>query len=69
MGWRGRNSEWHTAYDKNKLHRSYEKLGADLLEDIPFDAVAFGVMKAKSDLCTDEEQGTEFGRHEPRDDQ
>lgn len=32
------------------------------MKDIPFDAVAFGVMKIKGELSADEEQRTEFER-------
>jgi hypothetical protein len=45
----------HTAKDKDRLHAGYEKLGADLLEDVPCDAVAFGVMKTGGQSGANEE--------------
>jgi hypothetical protein len=54
----------HTAKDEDRLHAGYEKLGADLLKDVPFDAVAFGVMKTRRQSGANEEQSAEVGLHE-----
>jgi hypothetical protein len=61
---KNKNGVEHTAKDKNRLYASYEELGADLLEDVPFDAVAFGVMKTRGQLSADEEQSAEIWLHE-----
>ena len=52
----------HTAYDKDRLYDGNEELSSDLLEDIPFDAVAFSIMEADGKFGTDEEQRTGEGR-------
>jgi hypothetical protein len=73
-----KNDEWHSdakiaivkgmyAYDKDRLYGSYEELGSDLLVDIPFDAVAIGVMKADGEFSTNEEQRSERGEVSEKD--
>ena len=57
-GDKGQEDGQHTAYDKDRLYGSDEELSSDLLEDIPFDAVAFSIMKADGKFGTDEEQRT-----------
>jgi hypothetical protein len=55
----GRGIKYRTTYNKDELYSCYEKLGTHFLKNIPFDAVALGVMEVDSKLSTGEEQGTE----------
>lgn len=49
----------HTTNDKDRFYGSNEKLSADLLKDIPFDAITLGVMKVEGETSTDEKQRAE----------
>jgi len=75
-----KNDKWHDdvaiaivermyAYDKDRLYGGDEELSSDLLEDIPFDAVAFSIMKADGKFGTDEEQRNLHGHCEVADEE